>query len=76
MARPRREMALALGCAGIIFGIVGFFDFPLIFGAIAFTCGTVSYFYAPPTEREFSLAAILLGIGALAFGFLLLLISP
>jgi len=75
MARPRREMALALGYAGIIFGIVGFFDFPLIFGAIAFTCGTVS-FYAPSTERGFSLAATLLGIGALIFGFLLLLISP
>jgi len=74
MAKPKRELAIALGCAGIIFGILGFFDFPLIFGAAAFTCGAISYLYAPAAGRQFSLAALLLGICALIFGFLLLLI--
>jgi hypothetical protein len=76
MVKPKRELAIALGCAGMIFGIIGFFDFPLIFGATAFACGAVSCLYAPPKEREFGLAALLLGLGALGFGFLLLWISP
>jgi hypothetical protein len=58
----------------MVFGVLGFLDFPFIFGAIAVVCGTTSYLYAPHTGREFALAALLLGLAALGFGALLLIL--
>ncbi|GEM_PF-6115739 len=73
----RRELAIALGCAGMVFGVLGFLYFPFIFGITAVVCGSISYLYAPRTEREFALAALLLGLAALSFWiFLLILPAP
>lgn len=62
MVRPRKEISVALAYAGIIFGILGPFLYPLVFGFLALTLGLISFVLSPKTLRGLSVGAMLLGI--------------
>ncbi len=64
--RKRRELAFSLACAGMVFGILGCFDYSPVFGSLACVLGGISLAYAPATERGLGIASVLLGAMAWA----------